>query len=67
MAKDELFKCVECGVEFATVKSIEKIASIMAPRFGDDQARIRALYCCADCKPKVTLQAYLNEQNNKKG
>ena len=63
MAKDELFKCVECGIEFATVKSIEKIASIMAPRFGDDKARIRALYCCADCKPKVTLQEYLNKQN----
>ena len=29
MAKDKLFKCIECGVEFATVKSIEKIANIM--------------------------------------
>jgi ferredoxin len=58
MAKDELFRCVECGVEFATVKSIEKIANMMKPIFGDDEARIRALYCCADCKPKVTLKAH---------
>ena len=59
MARDELFRCVECGKEFATVKSIEKIAAMMAPRFGDDQAKIRALYCCADCKPKVMLGDYL--------
>jgi ferredoxin len=66
MAKDELFKCAECGIEFATVKAIEKIANIMKPRFSGDEARIRALYCCADCKPKVTLQAYLKQQHNKK-
>ncbi len=59
MARDELFKCVECGKEFATKKAIEKIASVMVPRFGDDKERIRALYCCADCKPKVTMSAYL--------
>ncbi len=59
MAKDELFKCVECGVPFATKKSIEKIASIMIPKFGDDKEKIRALYCCADCKAKVTMKSYL--------
>jgi ferredoxin len=66
MAKDKLFKCIECGVEFATVKSIERIANIMKPRFGNDEAKIKALYCCADCKPKVTLQAHLEQQYNKK-
>ena len=59
MATDEIFKCVECGVGFATKKSIEKIAAMMIPVFGDDKERIRALYCCADCKPKVTMNAYL--------
>jgi ferredoxin len=63
MAKDELFKCIECGVEFATVKSVQKIADTMKPIFGNDEVRIRTLYCCADCKPKVMLQAHLQERN----
>jgi ferredoxin len=63
MAHDELFKCVECGVEFATVKSVEKIANMMKPIFGNDEVKIRTLYCCADCKPKVMLQAHLKERN----
>lgn len=66
MATDEIFKCVECGVGFATKKSIEKIASMMIPVFGDDKERIRALYCCADCKPKVTMNAYLREKTKGK-
>jgi ferredoxin len=60
-AKDELFKCVECGKEFATVKAIEKIAKVMEPKFAGDEAKIRSLYCCADCKPKVTLLAHLEK------
>jgi len=63
MAQDELFACVECGVEFATKKSIEKIASMMIPRFGDNEAKIRTLYCCAECKPKVMLQAEMDQSN----
>ena len=59
LAQDELFACVECGREFATVKAIEKIAAMMAPRFGNDEARIRSLYCCPDCKPKVMLKEHL--------
>jgi len=58
-AKDELFKCVECGKEFATVKAIQKIGKMMEPIFAGDEAKIRSLYCCADCKPKVTLSAHL--------
>ncbi|WP_331774767.1 4Fe-4S binding protein [Sulfurospirillum sp. 1612] len=69
MAKDELFACVECGKEFATVKAIKKIADIMTPIFGDDEVKIRSLYCCADCKPKVVLNSYLEkvreEEQNK--
>ena len=65
MAKDELFKCVECGSEFATVKSVEKIAQMMKPLFGNDEIKIKTLYCCADCKPKVMLQAHVDERDGK--
>ncbi len=57
LARDELFKCVECGVEFATAKSVEKIANMMKPMFKGDEAKIKSLYCCADCKPKVMMQS----------
>ena len=60
LAHDELFACVECGKEFATKKAVEKIASIMQPRFGNDRAKIKSLYCCADCKAKIMVQAQLN-------
>ncbi len=66
MAHDELFACVECGVEFATQKAIEKIATMMTPRFGDNAAKIRTLYCCADCKPKVMLQAEIDQNNRER-
>ncbi|MFK5882018.1 MAG: 4Fe-4S binding protein [Sulfurospirillum sp.] len=59
MAKDEIFKCVECGVEFAPKKAIMAIAAKMEPLFGDDEAKIRTLYCCESCKPKVMLKAQL--------
>jgi len=65
MAKDELFACSECGKEFATVKSIQKIAAIMTPLFGEDDVKIKTLYCCADCKPKVMFKAHM--ENNQKG
>ena len=60
LAHDELFACVECGKEFATKKAVEKIAAIMQPRFGNDRAKIKSLYCCADCKAKIMVQAQLN-------
>jgi len=62
MATDEIFKCVECGVGFATVKSVERIANMMKPVFGDDEYKVKSLYCCADCKPKIMLQAHLTEK-----
>ena len=62
LAQDKLFACVECGKEFATVKSIEKIASIMAPIFSSDPVKERSLYCCADCKPKIMMQSYFDQK-----
>ncbi|NKQ41507.1 MAG: 4Fe-4S binding protein [Sulfurovum sp.] len=64
MAHDELFPCIECGAEFATKKAIERIAEMMSPRFGNDEIKIRTLYCCADCKPKVMLQAHMDSKIN---
>ncbi|MDD2384276.1 MAG: 4Fe-4S binding protein [Sulfurospirillaceae bacterium] len=62
MAKDELFACTECGKQFATVKAVQKIAALMTPIFGSDDTKIKTLYCCADCKPKVMFQSHLNSQ-----
>ena len=62
MAKDELFACTECGKEFATNKAVQKIAALMTPLFGADDVKIRTLYCCADCKPKVMFKAHMESQ-----
>ncbi len=62
MAKDEIFKCVECGTPFAPRKVVEKIANMMTPRFNGDEAKIKSLYCCADCKAKVVLQAQIDKE-----
>ncbi len=67
MAHDDPFACVECGVEFATKKSIERIAEMMIPAFGGDEIKIRTLYCCADCKPKVMLQAHIDRETTNTG
>lgn len=61
MARDEIFKCVECGVGFAPAKSITRIAEVMKPKFGNDIARIKTLYCCPDCKAKVMLETLKSE------
>lgn len=65
LAKDDLFACVECGVEFATTKAVEKIAAHMGPIFANDPVKQRSLYCCADCKPKIMMQSYYD--NKKRG
>jgi len=62
LAQDELFACVECGVEFATTKSIEKIAKMMGPIFAHDPVKERTLYCCADCKPKIMMQNHFDQR-----
>lgn len=59
MAKDELFKCTECGKEFATSKSVQKIMTIMKPLFINDPVKLKTLSCCPDCKAKVIFAATL--------
>jgi MinD superfamily P-loop ATPase len=62
LAQDELFACVECNKEFATTKAIEKIANMMGPLFAHDPVKLRTLYCCADCKPKIMMQNHENQK-----
>ncbi|MAD42248.1 MAG: 4Fe-4S ferredoxin [Arcobacter sp.] len=63
LAKDDLFACVECGVEFATTKAVMKIADMMGPIFAHDPVKERSLYCCADCKPKIMMQNHFDQRN----
>jgi len=50
---------------FATVKAVEKIATMMTPLFGNDEVKLKTLYCCASCKPKVMFKAHMeNEKRN---
>jgi len=61
LAKDTLFACVECGIEFAATKAVEKIANILAPVFAADPVKQRTLYCCENCKAKLMIkQGLLN-------
>lgn len=62
LARDELFKCVECGKEFATKKAVEKIATMMLPRFANQPDKIKTLYCCSDCKAKVMILSQIAAQ-----
>ncbi len=62
MARDTLFACTECGKEFATNKSVQKIAAIMAPLFANDPIKLATLYCCADCKPKLMFKAHMEKE-----
>lgn len=64
LAKDELFACVECGEEFATKKAVEKIAGMMAPIFASDPIKVRTLYCCEACKPKIMMKNIFEQQKN---
>jgi len=67
MAQDSLFACVECGKEFAPTKAVEKIAAMMTPMFGDDAVRIRTLYCCEECKPKVMFRDHIDHKIKGRG
>ncbi len=53
LAKDKLFRCIVCGKPFAPAKSIKTIAERMIKIWGEDDPRVKTLYCCPDCKPKV--------------
>ncbi|WP_104639997.1 4Fe-4S dicluster domain-containing protein [Helicobacter bizzozeronii] len=60
MAQDSLFACKMCGKPIGTTKSVEKIATIMKPRFQGDPRRIATLYACPDCKVKIMLEDMLD-------
>ena len=62
LAKDELFRCIECGKPFAPSKSIKKVAELFISIFGEDDPRVKTLYCCPDCKPKVMLKMQIEER-----
>lgn len=61
LAKDELFKCVECKKEFATAKSVQKIANTLKPLFAGNPVKLRTLYCCAECKAKLMLKEQIEK------
>lgn len=61
VAKDEMFKCVVCQTPFATKKSITKIANAMKPIFADNETKLKTLYCCADCKPKLMFEEHFRQ------
>ncbi|NPA74405.1 MAG: 4Fe-4S dicluster domain-containing protein [Epsilonproteobacteria bacterium] len=61
LAKDELFKCVECGREFAPRKAVLKIAEQLTPVFNGDELKIRTLYCCETCKARLMLKAQIGD------
>lgn len=66
LAQDEPFCCVECGKPFATQKSVMKIAAMLEPLFMADPIKARTLRCCAECKPKVMLQAHIGRYKSAK-
>ncbi len=55
LARDELFKCVQCGKEFATAKAVERVASLMREKFAHNEKKLKTLYCCAECKAKTMI------------
>lgn len=65
LAKDELFRCIECGKEFATAKAVMKIAEMMSAHFADDVEKMKTLFCCGDCKAKIMIKRQI--QDAKKG
>lgn len=64
VAHDDVFNCIECGKAFASAKAIQKVANIFSTLFLDENKK-RTLYCCADCKPKLMLKEFV--ENNTKG
>lgn len=62
LAKDEMFRCIQCNKEFATLKSIEKISTLLKNHFKDDALKLRTIYCCADCKVKLMLSRQIEQR-----
>ncbi|QKF65370.1 4Fe-4S dicluster domain-containing protein [Campylobacter corcagiensis] len=61
LARDSLFACIECGKEFATSKSVMKIAQMLAPLWSNDPIKAKTLYCCGDCKAKIMIKEQIKD------
>ena len=61
LAKDELFKCIECGKEFATTKAVMKIADMMGAHFANEPEKMKTLFCCGDCKAKIMIKKQIED------
>ena len=61
LAKDELFKCIECGKEFATTKAVMKIADMMGAHFSSEPEKMKTLFCCGDCKAKIMIKKQIED------
>ena len=61
LAKDELFKCIECGKEFATTKAVMKIADMMGAHFASEPEKMKTLFCCGDCKAKIMIKKQIED------
>ena len=61
LAKDELFKCIECGKEFATTKAVTKIADMMGAHFSSEPEKMKTLFCCGDCKAKIMIKKQIED------
>jgi len=61
LAKDELFKCIECGKEFATSKAVMKIAEMMGVHFANEPEKMKTLFCCGDCKAKIMIKKQIED------
>ena len=61
LAKDELFKCIECGKEFATSKAVMKIADMMGAHFANEPEKMKTLFCCGDCKAKIMIKKQIED------
>lgn len=65
LAKDEPFRCVECGEIFATNKSIQKVKNILQNAFVGDEIKLKSIECCEKCKVKIMFASPLNNQTSK--
>lgn len=65
LAKDEPFRCVECGEIFATNKSIQKVKNILQNAFIGDEIKLKSIECCEKCKVKIMFNSPLNNQTSK--
>jgi len=63
-AKDEMFECVVCKKPYASKRSVEKIAALMKPYFSLNDEKLKTLYCCAECKPKVMFEVQISKERS---